>query len=92
MSIEDFNMAETFLKRLQTSLFMKIDKKHTKDMDCNTLFLKVKHGDFNYYAIKELNSVTKDTIIRTPSDEEAAFLENIVKVDGNSVCKYDVSP
>ena len=26
MSIEDFNMAETFLKRLQTSLFMKIDK------------------------------------------------------------------
>ena len=60
-------------------------------MDCNTLFLKVKHGDFNHYAIKELNSVTKDTIIRTLYDEEAAFLENIVKVDGNSVCKYDVN-
>ena len=30
MSISDFNIAETFLKRLQTSLFMSIDKKHKK--------------------------------------------------------------
>ena len=92
MSSIDFNIAETFLKRLQTSLFMKIDKKHKQNMDCNTLFLKVKHGEDNYYAIKEFNSTTNETVVRTPSVEEAMFLENMVKLDGNSICKYDVSP
>ena len=92
MSSIDINIAETFLKRLQTSLFMKIDKKHRQNMNCNTLFLKVKHGEENYYAIKELNSTTKEIVVRTPFVEEAMFLENIVKLDGNSICRYDVSP
>ena len=92
MSSIDFNIAETFLKRLQTSIFMKIDKKHKQNMDCNTLFLKVKHGEDKYHAVKELNSVTNETTVRTPSHDEVLFFENLVKLDGNSICKYDVSP
>ena len=88
---ERFNMAESFLKRLQTNLFMNIDKKHKKDMTCNTLFLKVKTGDINTYAVKEFNDITKDSVIRIPSHDETKFFENVVKLDGNSVCKYDVS-
>jgi hypothetical protein len=92
MSSIDFNIAETFLKRLQTSVFMKIDKKHKQNMDCNTLFLKVKHGEDNYHAIKEFNSITNEITVRTPGYDEALFFENLVKLDGNSICKYDVSP
>jgi len=84
-------MAETFLKRLSTNIFMSIDKAHKKNMACNTLFLKVKTGSTNKYAVKEHNAVLNENVIRTPDDDEIQFFENIVKIDGNKVCNYDVS-
>ena len=47
-----FNIAETFLNRLTTNLFISIDKKHKKNMNCDTLFLKIKKEMKIYMQLK----------------------------------------
>merc|ERR1711935_697980 len=92
MSIID-NNALKFLNMLDTKeLFMNIDKSHKSKINCNLLFLKMKtyHGKFEY-AIQENDSVFNKIVSRIPSDDENRFLSNILELDGDKICKYDIT-
>lgn len=86
------NIATKTMAKLDNSLFSSVDKRHKKDISCNLLLLKIlNESGEDYYAIKEFNNTTNDTVIRIPSDEEVDDLKSMLFLDGNKVCKYDIS-
>ena len=72
-------------------LFSYVDKRHKKEVKCNLLFLKIVNNmDEEFYAIQEYDELTNRINIRIPSEEEVEYLVNILLMDGNKVCKYDI--
>ena len=86
------NIATKTMALLDNSLFSSVDKRHKKDIPCNLLLLKILNSSGEeYYAIKEFDNTTNDTVIRIPSDDEVDYLKSMLFLDGNKVCKYDIS-
>ena len=86
------NISTKTMALLDNSLFSSVDKRHKKDIPCNLLLLKIlnKSGE-EHYAIQEFDTLTNLSIIRIPSEDEIDFLESRLFLDGNKVCKYDIS-
>jgi len=86
------NISTKTISLLDNSLFSNVDKRHKKEINCNLLLLKIlnKSGE-EHYAIKEFDSLTNNFVIRIPSEDEIEYLTNMLFLDGNKVCKYDIS-
>ena len=86
------NISTKTMALLDNSLFSSVDKRHKKDIPCNLLLLKIlnKSGE-EHYAIQEFDTLTNLSIIRIPSEDEIDFFKSRLFLDGNKVCKYDIS-
>ena len=92
MSTFSENISEKLISKLQTrNIFSSINKKHKKDIRCNLLLLRSLSPDGSvYYAIQEYDSVNKILHTRIPSEDETAYLSDILFLDGNKVCKHEI--
>lgn len=86
------NIAEKIISKLQTrDIFSSINKHHKKDIPCNLLLLKALAPDgTSHFAIQEYDYVNKTVSTRTPSEDESSYLSDILFLDGNKVCKYEI--
>ena len=87
------NIAEKIISKLQTrDIFSSINKTHKKDIPCNLLLLKALSPDgTSHFAIQEYDYVNKTVSTRTPSDDETYYLNDILFLSGNIVCKHEIS-
>ena len=86
------NTAQGILSFLNTTqLFMNIDKRHSKNLSCNTLFFKFKHDDGrNDYCVQEFDVQNGRLNTRIPSHEEVLDFIEMLKLDGTKLCKYTI--
>lgn len=86
------NIAQALLSNVNTTqLFMNIDKRHSKNLSCNTLFFKFKHADGTIdYCIQEFDVQNGRLNSRIPSKEESLDFIDMLKLDGNKICKYTI--
>jgi hypothetical protein len=86
------NISTKTLSLLDTqTLFSNVDKRHKKDIGCNLLLIKILDNNLEHYAIQEFDNLTNKTIIRIPSEDELEYLKSMLFLDGNKVCKYDIT-
>jgi hypothetical protein len=87
------NISTKTMSLLDTiSLFSNVDKRYKKEINCNMLLLKLTNiSGEEHYAIQEFDSITNQSIIRIPSEDEISYLSDMLFLDGTKLCKYDIS-